>query len=126
MRQALRRAFRRVSWAGPPPTLPPHTPVVLYANHHNFYDGYLAWLVIHHMLQRPTLTWMAEWDRYPFFAAVGADQPRLGRFNARFAAAVLIPAFRKNSRRVVCDIMVPVGFGESPRSRRSQPEVSEC
>ncbi len=72
MKQALRRAFRRVSWVGPPPTLPPRTPVVLYTNHHNFYDGYLAWLVVHHMLQRPTLTWMEEWDRFPFFGAAGA------------------------------------------------------
>ena len=72
MTQALRRAFRRVAWVGAAPALAAGRPTVLYANHHNFYDGYLLWLVAHRMLGRPTLTWMADWDRFPFFGAVGA------------------------------------------------------
>jgi len=81
MKRALQRAFRRVCWTGDLPSLPPGVPVVLYANHHNFFDGYLAWLLAHHVLHRPVMTWMAEWDRFPFFGAVGAlpfppDDPR--------------------------------------------------
>lgn len=72
MKRALQRAFRRVCWVGALPELPPSTPVVLFANHHNFYDGYLAWLLTQRVLRRPSLTWMAEWDRFPFFGAVGA------------------------------------------------------
>lgn len=72
MRHSLRRAFRRVCWVGPPPALPPATPVVLFANHHNFFDAYLGWLLAHRLLGRPVITWMEDWDRFPFFAAVGA------------------------------------------------------
>ena len=81
MKRALQRAFRRVCWVGALPSLPPGVPVVLYANHHNFFDGYLAWLLTQKVLRRPSLTWMAEWDKFPLFGAVGAlpfppDDPR--------------------------------------------------
>ncbi len=68
----LRRAFRQVCWAGPLPDIPPDVPLVLYANHHNFYDGYLIWYLVHEVLSRPPLTWMADWKKFPFFAAQGA------------------------------------------------------
>lgn len=73
MHYELRRAFRRICWVGRWPDLPPDTPVVIYANHHHFYDGHLLWWLITRTLERPGLTWMAEWDRFPFFAAVGAQ-----------------------------------------------------
>lgn len=72
MRRALKKAFRRVTWMGDVPDFPPERPVVLYANHHNFYDGYLAWLILEEVLDRDGLLWMNDWDRYPFFGAVGA------------------------------------------------------
>ena len=72
MRRALRKAFRRVEWIGDVPAFPSDRPVVLYANHHTFYDGYLAWLVLEEVLDREGLLWMNDWDRYPFFGAVGA------------------------------------------------------
>ncbi len=72
MLRALRGAFRRVCWVGEPPALPPGMPVVLYANHHNFYDGYLGWLIARRLLRRPVITWMEAWDRFPFFGAAGA------------------------------------------------------
>lgn len=72
MRRALRGAFARVDWVGPLPQVPPDASVVLYANHHSFYDGYLLWRVVDELLGRRALTWMAEWHRFPFFAAVGA------------------------------------------------------
>lgn len=68
----LRRTFRRVCWVGPMPEVPPEVPLVLYANHHNFYDGYLMWYLVHEVLRRTPLTWMAEWGQFPFFAAQGA------------------------------------------------------
>jgi hypothetical protein len=73
MRYELRHAFRRICWVGPLPDLSPDTPVVIYANHHHFYDGHLLWWLITRTLNRPGLTWMADWDRFPFFAAVGAQ-----------------------------------------------------
>ena len=72
MTHDLRRAFRTIYWTGDPPGLPPDTPVILYANHHHFYDGHLLWLVIRRMLHRRPLTWMADWDRFPLFGPVGA------------------------------------------------------
>lgn len=72
MRRDLQRSFRQVCWVGPVPSLPPGRPVVLLANHHYFHDGYLLWLVVTRLLHRRPVTWMAEWDRYPFFSLVGA------------------------------------------------------
>lgn len=68
----LRGAFRRVCWVGPAPSLRAETPVVLYANHHNYYDGHLLWLVVRRLLDRTPLLWMAEWARFPFFTPAGA------------------------------------------------------
>ena len=73
MRRDLRRAYRRVLWVGEPPALPPDVPVVLYANHHGFFDAHLAWIAVEHFFGRPVMTWMADWDRFPFFGAVGAQ-----------------------------------------------------
>ena len=73
IRRDLRRAFRRVAWVGAPPALPHRAPVVLYANHHHFYDGHLLWLLLEELLGRPGTLWMEDWDRFPFFAAVGVQ-----------------------------------------------------
>jgi 1-acyl-sn-glycerol-3-phosphate acyltransferase len=72
MRRSLRASFQRVEWAGPWPEVPPDRSVVLLCNHPSFYDGYLGWLVARRPSRRRALTWMQEWDRFPFFAAVGA------------------------------------------------------
>ena len=73
LRFDLHRAFRRVCWVGdwPPPL--PDAPVIAYANHHHYYDGHLAWLLFQRCLDRPATLWMAEWDQFPFFGAVGAQ-----------------------------------------------------
>jgi 1-acyl-sn-glycerol-3-phosphate acyltransferase len=86
MRHELRSTFRRVAWMsenrpGETPGLPDDQPVILYANHHHFYDGHLLWYILRHELHRPGTIWMNDWDLYPFFAAVGAqpfppDDPR--------------------------------------------------
>ena len=78
----LRSTFRRIGWAGAPPDLPPDRPVVIYANHHNCFDGHFMWLLTHRLLERPAILWMDEWDRFPFYSPLGAhpfpldDAPR--------------------------------------------------
>jgi hypothetical protein len=81
----LRRTFRRVVWVGERPwetdALPPDRPLVLYANHHAFHDGYLLWMLIHRVLGRPMVVWMRDWERAPLFGPIGAlpfpeDDPR--------------------------------------------------
>lgn len=73
LRSDLRRAFRRVCWVGDWPPSLPEGPVIAYANHHNYYDGHLGWLLFQERLDRSATLWMAEWDRFPFFGAVGAQ-----------------------------------------------------
>ncbi|WP_245846025.1 1-acyl-sn-glycerol-3-phosphate acyltransferase [Longibacter salinarum] len=80
--------------------LPDTSPVILYANHHHFYDGHLLWYLLRHALGRPGTIWMEEWDRYPFFAAVGA-QPFPTDDSRRRAATI-----RRTARR----------FREAPRT----------
>jgi 1-acyl-sn-glycerol-3-phosphate acyltransferase len=80
IRRDLRRTFRRVVWLGPAPALP-EAPVVLYANHHGFHDGYLLWLLVIHHLGRPVVLWMERWNQAPLFGPLGAlpfppDDPR--------------------------------------------------
>lgn len=69
----LWRNFRRVCWIGNWPPELPEGPVIAYSNHHSYYDGHLAWLLFRARLHRPPTTWMEEWDRFPFFAALGAQ-----------------------------------------------------
>ena len=73
VRRTLRRSFRRVAWVGPLPDLPADRPVVIYANHHHFYDGHLLWYFIESTLDRRGMTWMEDWDAFPFFGPLGAE-----------------------------------------------------
>ena len=98
LRRDLRRAFRRVVWAGPPPALPDSAPVILYTNHHNFYDGHLLWLLLEELLGRPGTLWMEDWDRFPFFAAVGVQPFPPG--DDREAAARRRATLRRTARRM--------------------------
>jgi len=100
MRRDLRTSFRRICWVGdwPPPL--PDGPVILYANHHHYYDGHLTWLVATERLGRPSTLWMADYDRFPFFAAVGV-QPFPPDDPTRRAATI-----RRTARR----------FREAPRT----------
>lgn len=94
--QTLRRTFRRVVWTSDPLDPDPARPVVLYANHQVHHDGYLLWLLLRTMRRR-TVTWMAEWDRFPLFAPVGA-RPFPSDDPVRRAATVRATArdFRRN------------------------------
>lgn len=73
LRSDLRSAFRRVCWVGSWPPSLPEGPIIAYANHHHHYDGHLGWLLFQNQLHRSATLWMAEWDRFPFFGAVGAQ-----------------------------------------------------
>ena len=113
MKHSLRTAFRRVCWVGRRPSLPHDRPVVLYANHHNFYDGYLLWLVTARWLERRGLVWMEDADRFPFFKAQGAlpfppDDAR------RRAAAIrrTIRRFERDARTVL--VYFPEGHLHPP------------
>ena len=48
-------------------------PIILYANHHHFFDAHFLWFVLHDRMNRPSTVWMEDWDAYPLFAAVGAQ-----------------------------------------------------
>ena len=70
--RSLKQNFRRIGLVDPPFEVPPNKPLILYANHHNFFDGYVLWYLVARYLNRPVMTWMADWDRFPLFAALGA------------------------------------------------------
>ncbi len=109
----LRRAFQRVCWVGEWPPALPEGPVIAYANHHHFYDGHLAWLLFYRQLERPPTLWMAEWDRYPFFAAVGA-QPFPPDDPSRRAATIRRTAWRFRARPRTVLVYYPEGTLHSP------------
>ena len=72
MISSLKKGFRRICWVGPQPQFPKNLPIIAYANHHTFYDGYVMWLLGQELLGRESMLWMEEWSRFPFFATVGA------------------------------------------------------
>ena len=96
MRWELRSSFRRVCWAGAPPDLPADRPTIIYANHHNFFDGHFMWALTHRLLNRPGLLWMDEWDRFPFYAPLGV-QP-FPRDDAQRRAATIRRSIRRLHR----------------------------
>ncbi len=72
IRHGLRTSFHNIWLVGEAVLPPTDRPLVLYPNHHTYMDGHLAWLVAKRVLNRPAVTWMQEWDRYPFFRSAGA------------------------------------------------------
>lgn len=66
------------------PWHPPRSdhPVVIYANHHAFYDAQILGYVAERVLGRHAVVWMEELDRFPFLGVLGArpfpvnDPPR--------------------------------------------------
>lgn len=67
--RSLRGHFRAVYVRGTPPPEP--QPLILYANHHYWWDGYLAYWLIRSWGRR-SLVWMEAYRRFPPFHAVGA------------------------------------------------------
>lgn len=114
LRHDLRRSFRRIAWVGShwPPALP-DGPVIAYANHHHYYDGHLGWLLFDRHLDRPTTLWMADWDRFPFFGALGA-QPFPPNDPTRRAATLRRTARRFRDTPSTVLIYYPEGALSSP------------
>jgi len=67
IRRSVRKAFRNVYWA--PPQLPP-PPCIFVPNHHGWHDGYVMYHAVTKLGLR-SLDWIAEFDAFPLFAAVG-------------------------------------------------------
>ncbi len=113
MRHDLRSGFRRVEWVGTWPPDLPDRPLVLYANHHHYFDGHLLWLLATERLHRPSTLWMAEFDTFPFFAAVGV-QPFPPQDPARRAATIRRTGrrFRQDPRTVL--VYFPEGELQAP------------
>lgn len=72
MLSSLSKAYRRICWVGPVPDFDPGRPIILYANHTTFHDGYLLWFVSQTLFNRDVHLWMEEWDDFPLFAPAGA------------------------------------------------------
>lgn len=72
LRRGLRTSFSNIWLLGDADVPPADRPLILYLNHHTYMDGHLAWLFAKRVLRRPAVTWMQEWDRYPFFRGAGA------------------------------------------------------
>jgi 1-acyl-sn-glycerol-3-phosphate acyltransferase len=113
LRSDLRGAFRHVYWVGEWPPALPDAPVIAYANHHHHYDGHLGWLLFQERLSRPATLWMAEWDRFPFFGAVGA-QPFPPDAPTRRAATLRRTARRFREAPETVLIYYPEGEMRSP------------
>lgn len=113
LRYDLRRSFRRVCWVGDWPPDLPDGPVIAYGNHHHYYDGHLGWLLFQEHLQRPATLWMAEWDRFPFFGALGA-QPFPPDDPTRRAATLRRTARRFRARPRTVLIYYPEGELQPP------------
>lgn len=67
--RSLRGHFRAVYVRGAPPTEP--RPLILYANHHYWWDGYLAYWLLRSW-GRSIVVWMEAYRRFPPFGSVGA------------------------------------------------------
>lgn len=68
IRRSTRARLRNLWWNPPQRDLTP--PVILYANHHGWLDGYLMFHAVTKLGLR-SLDWIEEFDAFPLFAKVG-------------------------------------------------------
>ena len=68
IRRQTRAGFRNVLWTPPAEQIPRQ--VILVANHHGWFDGYLLFLAAK-ALGRPVLDWIAAYESFPLFGTVG-------------------------------------------------------
>ena len=68
IRRTVRTRLRNLYWS--PPDLKLKTPVILYANHNGWLDGYLMFHAVTKLGIR-ALDWIEEFDTFPLFAKVG-------------------------------------------------------
>lgn len=99
IRRAVKRRFRNVYWSKPQAVLNP--PVLLYANHHGWMDGYLMYHVVS-ALGLKSLDWIEEFDAFPLFAKVGGMRFAKNDTSGRVATIrKTIRAMREEKRSLV-------------------------
>ena len=80
IRRSVRRRFRNVYWQTDNAALTP--PIVFYANHHGWMDGYLMFHLVA-KLGLECVDWIEEFDSFPLFASVGGMRFTKGDLFAR-------------------------------------------
>ncbi|MFN3691035.1 MAG: 1-acyl-sn-glycerol-3-phosphate acyltransferase, partial [Fimbriimonadales bacterium] len=94
IQRSLRGHFRAVYARGAPPDA--RKPLILFANHHYWWDGYLGYWLIRSWGRRPVV-WMEAYRRFPPFGALGAlpfppdDKARRARTVRRTLQALQSP-----------------------------------
>ena len=68
IRRTVRSRLRNLYWS--PPTTKLEPPVILYANHHGWLDGYIMFNAITKLGIR-CLDWIEEFDAFPLFSKIG-------------------------------------------------------
>lgn len=70
LRRTLRARFHTIWWEPVAPETLPKGPLVLYANHHTWFDGYLMYQVITRLGIR-CVDWITEYHAFPLFGRIG-------------------------------------------------------
>ncbi len=68
IRRSVRSRFRSVYWSSPP--IGQESPVLFYANHHGWMDGYLVHIA-GSKLGLSLLAWVESFDEFPLFRSIG-------------------------------------------------------
>jgi len=110
--RTLRGRFRRLNWI--PPRAELNQPCILVANHHGWHDGYVMYLATK-QLGLEVVDWIAEFDAFPLFAAVG------GMPFSPEKPAVRVATIRKTIRLLQSGEKNLILFGEGVLHR--PPEV---
>jgi len=70
IRRSLRARFHQIGWEPFAPESLPSGPLILYANHHTWFDGYLMYALVTQLKVR-CVDWITEFHAFPLFARVG-------------------------------------------------------
>jgi len=82
IRRSVRHRFHTVYWQPPKASLT--GPVILYANHHGWMDGYLMFHVVT-ALELESVDWIQEFDSFPLFSRIGGLRFAAGDVSGRAA-----------------------------------------
>ncbi len=111
IRRTVKSRLRNLYWS--PPKDPLKQPVIFYANHHGWLDGYLMFEALTKLDIR-FLDWIEEFDSFPLFSKVGgmrfAKGDLIGRANT---VRTTIKTMRAESRSL---ILFPEGILHRPPS----------
>jgi 1-acyl-sn-glycerol-3-phosphate acyltransferase len=109
IRRSVRNNFRAVYWSKPSERL--SGPLIYYANHHGWMDGYLMFHVVC-ALATPSLLWIEDFDSFPLFRSVGGLRFTQGQSLQRYTSV------RQTIRKMVSDraslVLFPEGVLHRP------------